>query len=414
MINKNSVTTIVRKKLCTSCGICVGTCPKKCITMDYGKLNNVPIVNHNQCVNCGLCLKVCPGKGATLIQTSNQLFPNTKVNKFCGHYISCYVGYSLNPEIRYHSASGGMVTQFLTYLLEKGIIDGAVVVRYKDGFPFEPKPFIAKTKEEILESKSSKYIIVSYDNIVEEIKNFKGKLVVVGLPCHIQGLRNLTSLNINLREKIIGYFGIYCSLNKTKESIDYYAYRYRICKEKIKEFSFRDDGCMGFMKYTNYDNKVVAKIPYQKYWNGTKSFFMNDRCALCTDHFAELADVSFGDIHIEPYSQDKIGVNSIITRCEYWNTLLKKCASDKYLNLDTISIDLLISSQIYSKVYKKGAGLAAEFKLRKTLGFSIPFYDTSIEVKPRFSHYLKNIFRAIMRRIGNYRILWPLIKLIDR
>jgi len=51
----------------------------------------------------------------------------------------------------------GVVTQLLIFLLEKGIIDGALVVRMREDQPLEPEPFIARTKEEIISTSKFKY-----------------------------------------------------------------------------------------------------------------------------------------------------------------------------------------------------------------------------------------------------------------
>jgi coenzyme F420 hydrogenase subunit beta len=43
------------------------------------------------------------------------------------------------------------------FALEEGIIDGALVTRMKKDRPLEPEPFIARTREEIIEASKSKY-----------------------------------------------------------------------------------------------------------------------------------------------------------------------------------------------------------------------------------------------------------------
>lgn len=414
----NNVNEVVKKGLCTSCGICIGACFHKAITFEYGKERNIPVINNGLCINCGLCYKVCPGKGIQLNAISNNLFgdeQNIKYNQYVGRYLYAFVGYSCNEELRFHGATGGMVSQFLVYLLEKGIIDGAVVVRYKKNSPFEPEPFIASKKEEIIAGKGSKYVVVSMDKVVEQLleSDYK-KVVVVGLPCHIQGFRHLVKLKKNIREKIIGFFSIYCSVNKTKHSIDYYSYRYNINPLSVKEFSFRDDGCMGFMKYTDHDNKTIKKIPYKSYWFGTHSFFVNNRCTLCIDQLGELADISFGDIHIEPYKNDTIGTNSIITRSNYWNSLLLKCYHDDFINLNNIDIESLIDSQTYVKIYKKGAGVRTKFLIRRLLCKINPEYDYRFTDNIKIKYIISELIKASMRVIGRYRFLWFIIKFLDR
>ncbi len=60
-------------------------------------------------------------------------------NWLIGNYRSVCIGYSAVPEMRRRGASGGVITQTLLYLLEKGLIDGAVVVQQG-----RPKPWLAE------------------------------------------------------------------------------------------------------------------------------------------------------------------------------------------------------------------------------------------------------------------------------
>lgn len=417
MMNNKTVGDVVKSGLCTSCGVCRGACAKKCIQFKYGHENNVPFIDESSCTNCGLCYSLCPGKGLPLKSISDSLWKETEGinhNQYCGYALSAYIGYSKDNDVRYHSASGGVVSQFLLYLMDKGIVDGAIVVRFKEDNPLEPEPFIAKTKADILNSRGSKYVIQSYDRVIDQALNFEGKLVVVGLPCQIQGLRLLCSKKKYLSEKIIGYFAIYCSLNKTKHSIDYYLDHYKIKRDVIGRFAFRDDGCLGFMKLEDKQGNIIKKVKYEQYWHGTHSFFSNGRCSLCIDHFGELADISFGDIHIDPYKQDTIGVNSMITRSRFWDNHLNECKRNGYISLKEESLDLLVSSQPYSKFFKKGAGVKCNLKMRSWIGKGIPIYDTSNNVKPKLKHYISELSKAWMRHVGHHKSLWFIIHLLDK
>ncbi len=52
--------------------------------------------------------------------------------------------------------------------------------------PWLTEPFIATTREEILEAAQSKYIITSVNEILEHSASFEGKLAYVGLPGQVQ------------------------------------------------------------------------------------------------------------------------------------------------------------------------------------------------------------------------------------
>lgn len=413
---RENVSEIVRSGLCTSCGVCNGVCPHGSISFRYDKERNTPAVD-TTCVNCGLCYDICPGKGIELIAKGKKLFEcqdKVEYNKYCGYHLASYIGYSNDNDIRYHSASGGMVTSFLIYLLEQRIIDGAIVIRYREDNPFEPEPFIATTKEDLLKSRSSKYLVLSYDKIINDIKNFSGKLAVVGLPCQIQGLRNFAEKNKNVKEHIIAYFSIYCSLNKTKHSMDYYLEKYHINKDDVGYFSFRDDGCLGYMKFVDKEGNVIRKIPYLSFWFGTHSFFQNRRCLLCADHYGELADISFGDINIEPYNQDKIGISSIVVRSTYWNELLIDACKHEAITIKNCPLENVNKSQGYARRHKKGAGIQAYFTLRSLLGKKNPVYDIEFEGKPSLINYVSVFVKYIMLWIGSHRNMWFIIKKLDK
>ena len=413
-----NVSWVVKNGLCTSCGICAGACTKKCITFNYGSEINTPIVDKNACVECGLCYDVCPGKGIHLNNLSSSLFgqENGIVKDLCiGHYLHCYVGHSNDENIRMHCATGGMVTQFLTWLLKKKYIDGAVVVRYSKDNPFYTEPFIATTEEEIWESRSSKYVVLSMDKISPLLSKMKGsRLVVVGLPCQIQGWRQLAKVNKTVRDVIVGYFSIYCSVNKTKHSLLYYPWKYNVNPKEVGRFTFRDDGCMGYMKFCDKSGNEIKKIPYKDFWLGTHSFFVNSRCLLCVDQLGELADMSFGDIHIEPYSNDKIGTNSIITRSSKWEMLLKECKEEGFVSLEEISADILVKSQKYTNFFKKGAGLKTNMLIRKWMGKSNPVYDYHYDGRIRIKFLISEIVKSFMRLIGHHRSMWFIVRFFDR
>lgn len=74
---------------------------------------------------------------------------------------------------------------------------------------------------------------------------------------------------------------------------------------------------------------------------------------MCIDHYGELGDICFGDIHIKPYSDDKIGVNSLIVKKQIWLDLLMECENDGAVELDEISFQTISDSQKMS-LKKKG------------------------------------------------------------
>lgn len=433
---ENVIFTITNH-LCTGCGICEDVCPKHCITMIRTKGEHRPNVDLSVCLGdkCGRCLKVCPGVGVNLNDMAKQMFidPQIKEDKYIGRYVGVHTGYSLDKEIRYHSASGGMVSQFLIYLLDKKIINGAVVTGYGDDH-ITPKTYIARTAEEIINARSSKYCPVALNKVGNEIVASEGKFVIVGLPCHIQAFRKRAVVDRKLRERVIGYFSIYCSSGRTFHAQDYLFRFYGVMKSDIKYFAFRDEGCLGkltiqykseggefpllrtnnlCMKCRESESLKKISIPFTSYYGPIlRSFFKPYRCLTCIDHYGELADVCFGDIHISPYNRDEVGVSSWITRNEYWEKQFQMAAKENYIKMETVQAEVLNKSQS-TMLYPKKRRAQAVVNMAKLMGRKTVKYDIPFE-KPYIKDYISEIVCMLQQYIGRRKYLWFLIDMINR
>ena len=429
-MEKHNVSYTVKNKLCAGCGICEDVCPKHCITIKLKNGELKPNIDESSCLGekCGRCLKVCPGIGIEFNKIAQNFFKEStiKEDKYIGRHVALHTGYSLDYDIRYHSASGGVVSQFLIFLLEKKIIDGAVVTGFSDDH-ITPMSYIARTKDDITRSRSSKYCPVALNKIGNEILKLEGKYVIVGLPCHIQGFRKRLAIDKKMSDKVIGLFSIYCSSSRNFFARDYLLSHYRINKEDISYFSFRDNGCLGNLtveikKRDQEKSRLVGthstdytglKIPYSQYYGPMlRSFFKPHRCLMCIDHYGELADVSFGDIHIKPFSDDHIGISSWITRTEYWEQLFRQAVTEGCIKMDDVDADTLNQSQ-KAMLYPKKRRARAVMNMDRFLGRANPKYDKRLD-KPGIKDYFTEILCGIQQYIGKRKELWFLIELINR
>lgn len=413
---KKNVAQVVHDNLCLGCGVCQDACPKKCIKITHGRELNYPIVDNSLCIECTRCLNVCSGIGIDMKKYESIICKseNLKYDKYLGYIDNCFSGYSIDNNIRYHSASGGCLSSFLIYLLDKKIIDGAAVVGWDNNNPMSPRTYIARNRDEIIAAKSSKYCVISYEGIINEIQQNKGKYVIVGLPCHIQSFRKFCSISRIVKERIIGFFSIYCSSNRTRLSQKYLIYRYNVKKDDIYSFAYRDNGCLGSMVFKNKNDEIIKSVPYPEYWIGMRAFFNVPRCSLCIDHYGELSDISFGDLHVGNFINDKIGINSIISRSAHWTDLLLKSCNEGFLKLDYLSPEILKESQGYAIKQKKGPGVASAFKLRSIFHKKNPDYNTQLICKYTKVGLIKEIIKNIMQIIGRNKHLWFIIKILDR
>lgn len=424
----NNINLTLHNDLCTGCGVCEGACPFDAITTVVEKGNFRPKIDSSKCKNCGRCIKACPGLGVGLVCLADKYQSETTChNKMVGRYEKCFTGYSNDFEVRYHSASGGMVSQFLIWLLENKKIDGAVVTRFDQENSLLVKTFIATTREDIIAARSSKYAPVTLNRAVQDIKAASGsRYVIVGLPCHIQGLRKLMEIDKKLRDKVVGLFGIYCSCGRSFYMTEQVFKERGIPKDKITYFQYRDEGCLGKMVVkvpegdantirviNNNSDSVLSnevrsyKEHYQSYYHPLRSFFIPRRCLFCIDHYAELSDISFGDIHIKPYSDDKIGVNSIIVKNKTWLSLLEECQKAGAIYLDEVPFKTISDSQKMS--FKKKGRNGAFINIGKKLGWVVPQYDVDYLRQPTMHDWLDYVQNRGQQFLGRHKALWPLI-----
>ena len=401
-MKNNTIELIVDEKLCTGCGTCEALCPKNAIiiSIDQKKGIYVPKIDKEICNMCGICYTICSGHRIDDEKLNQEIFGEEPENIFIGNYQNCYTAYSKDTEIRYNSSSGGLITQLLISALEKGIINGALVTRMNKSKPLEPEPFIARTKEEIIEASKSKYCPVPLNIVLKEIlaSNKYEKLAVVGLPCHIRGIRKAQKNNEKLRRSIIFCLGIFCNHTPHFLATKLLLQRYNIKEEDIVALNYRGEGWPGLM--TINTKKSTLKIPQRKSWIFIGSYFFYPRsCLICSDGLCELSDASFGDAWLPEYSSDSNGTSIIIVRHKKILDILDTMKNE--IEVKTISSDKVIRSQARMLCFKKKSLKSREtimrnsLKLNNTLNSDIIDYILSIYVC--FNVYLSS--NRITRKI---------------
>ena len=117
-----NVTKTVKNDLCVSCGVCSAICPTKAINFVFKRGLFVPYIN-DKCIGCKKCLNVCPS-----YKVDANLYD--KDNILNGKAIENYTVFSKNSELRLNGSSGGVITQLIVDLIEKGIYEKACIVDY--------------------------------------------------------------------------------------------------------------------------------------------------------------------------------------------------------------------------------------------------------------------------------------------
>ena len=359
--------------LCTGCGLCSVACPSRCISMCWRRGRWVPAVDASRCTDCGQCLSICP---ATPERISEYALAAAKAGECFGlpPDAACVVGYDLDPDSRARSASGGLATALLRYLLSKGEIDGVIAsdaVRAPIGQPHYACRLF-ETPDELETARSSHYHPVCYDRVLSDVSSRSGRYVLVGLPCVIRGVERLPS---DLRAKIRFTVGLACNHNVSSHFLDYLARRAGVGEGEPFTANQRDkhqlqaawdfNTCFVLSDRTLRERASVSG--WAEMWRNL--FFALDCCLYCPDFYAADADVSIKDAWGK-WKEDGLGTSMVISRSPRITSLLESMRTEGLISLEKASVNEVFLGQADEPRFKHVqvfGRLARKRRLRKEM-----------------------------------------------
>lgn len=167
---------VTDKTKCCGCTACYSICPKKCISMrpDFeGFL--YPEVDVAGCIACGACERVCPFHNLEKKGEMQSIYAAVQYKKECE---------------RATSTAGGAFSMFADYIIDNGGI--VYAVGYDDNMVVCHKP--CNCTDDLQEFRGSKYVQSTlketYREIKKHLKQQNVRVLFVGTPCQVHGLKN--------------------------------------------------------------------------------------------------------------------------------------------------------------------------------------------------------------------------------
>jgi len=381
-----TIQTVVKSGLCNMCGVCAGVCPSYSIdlSIDVTKGLIVPNVDPDTCNQCGICRNVCPGYAVDFEQLNQAFLPNGTNSLYVGKHINCYVGYATDESVRNTGASGGLVSAFLTFAIEQDMVSHALVTRMRQAHPLETEPFIARTKGDVLSAAGSRYTPATVGAGLGSALGEPGKFAVVGLPCHVHGIRKAQLLNSELRERAL-LVGLFCGHGNGFAMTEHVLAKLGIDKADVKQLDYRVKGWPGFMRIELASGEVCL-VPYLEWF---RREFSPTRCTLCSDGTAELADISCGDAWLPEYKGESQGVSIVITRTVEGEALVQRSIVEGIVKLEVVAIEKAYESQ-RAMLHRKKSQVKAHMALLRLLGRATPEYSQQL-LQPSFGDYIAAI-----------------------
>lgn len=330
---------------CFGCGVCSAICPRHCISMEQSIEGGYRPVIHqiNRCISCGLCEQVCPYVWEKKHYHAKECIKKPRY----GVVDRGLVGFVRDERQLWQCASGGLTTRLLQIMLEKRIVDAVICIGQVQS-PDRRFSFVkVNTAPKLLECAKSVYYPVEISEMLKSIILSPEKVVIVGLPCLLRGIRNAMNVNKALRQKIQYLFGLTCGQMKSKYYTEFLLDLADVNKEDViinYRYKSPDHAAGDFA----FEAKTEQKCQRFFFWEKISDIWMSDMfklssCFDCSDLYAEAADIVFMDAWLPEYSQIPHGHSFVLSRSRFLTDLL---LLDGQSSVKEISVDAILRSQL--------------------------------------------------------------------
>ncbi len=365
-------------------------CKNNAIHMQYNSKTGffTPNVKLAECTECEACMRICPA--------NNQ----TDSESYIGNYLNLHLAHACDPVVRNQATSGGVINSLIRYLLEKHIVEAAVLVQHDSTSPVEASAkvitldCISRMAQKPREYTSRYVSVPVLCEIGEHLRKYK-RIAVVGTPCQMCALKKMPSTRII---KI----GIACSGGMSYLATQAYK---QYMKLPNAQMYYRGNGWPGTNSLVDGEKEVTAKYINSLFDQMfTSQIFKNSGCHQCKDHFAECADISFCDFwNSQEMANETEGNSCVIIRNEEMKSAFSDLVQNGYVEeVKILSETEILQSQINVLKAKKG-NLKSKFQFKVYRWMTGMIFASRVYML--FNHRIYRKFCRIYHRICGKAVL---------
>ena len=291
------VAEVQNRGICGKCGGCLSFCSAgEFNALAMGEDGTPSLVDEEKCVKCGICYLICPQ-----VKTLNDDLDERMAWKPpIGPNLRLASARTTSPRIMDVCTDGGVVTSLLTYALEHGLIQAAIVSRRVG--PFERRPMVATTPDELTDAAGSHFeetfhldeIGRRYSSFVPSVRDIKSlgtrdleKIALVGTPCQVYTFRKMQLLRVVPSDAITLTIGLFCMENFSfnEAARERLVTRMGVQLDNIRKLNIKDDVLV------TKKNGEVVHIPFEVVHEVARP-----ACFACSDFACDYADISCGGL----------------------------------------------------------------------------------------------------------------------
>ena len=321
--------TIVKNGLCIGCGLCrslAGSERVKMVMTSQGRerplVTEPPEQEILEKINA-----VCPGIKITGPDSEDGI----EMDMVWGPAAKLVIGYAADPEIRFTSATGGVLSALGIYLLESGKVDNVLHVAPNPVKPMRSGAHISRNRDDIMAGSGSHYGPSAPLTGVMELLEKGSPFAVIAKPCDIGAIRNLSKIDPRVDQLISCCLTMVCGgASEFTKSLDLIE-KHGLEEEDVSYLRYRGYGNPGPTTIRTHDGRVFEHS-YNEMWADEGNWRLQNRCKICPDSIGELADIAVSDVWPGggPSGEDD-GFNGILARTSSGLDLLEQAVDSGVL-----------------------------------------------------------------------------------
>jgi len=310
------VEDIVASGLCMGCGLCQGVAGEARLRVEWDEQGayRPHVLTDLDPPTQAAIRAVCPGLRMQLPAPVSRAAGGMNDLIF-GHVERMVEAYAADPEIRFASSSGGILTALAVHLLETGCVQAVLNVAASPDHPARSISHVARDRAGALAAAGSRYGPAAPLLRLHELLDAGEPFAVVGKPCDIAAVRNLARRDPRVGRLVVALLTVMCGGQAEMPFIWELLARQGVTEDELESFRCRGNGCPGPTAFETRDGRRFA-FTYDEAWGDSiHEWGLPFRCKICWDSQGEQADLmSFDSVAPEHVEGESEGFNTVLVR----------------------------------------------------------------------------------------------------
>lgn len=234
-----------------------------------------------------------------------------------GTYQHLELARSRDADVCGRSASGGVITETLSALLDAGELDAVLSVGFAAGDPITPRYLVSRNREQLLNNSGSVYSYISPKDLLKALNSQQqGRLAVVCQPCMVPFMRRIQ--NRSWKEDHGGHIKLiisfFCGYNMTPDATTYLLGKAGVAPKDVEWIRYRHGEYPGgFAVKAKGGPKAGQVLGFGKEaYEYVNLAFLRGGCSRCAYYMGDGADLSCGDAWLKEHR----GLTAVLARTE--------------------------------------------------------------------------------------------------